>query len=130
MADDINSRVGKVENAIGKIELRLDDHEKSIEKQEAKNDEQIELNTLTKMAIKAVEENAKQTKEITHTLVLINGNITNLNKSLAELDGRVSDIESKQNVSLMVILKNIISYIAVGIGGLIFGYFAVKYKIK
>lgn len=78
------------------VEVKVDDHEKKLAKQEEKNDSQIEMNTLLKMQIEVNKEQNQQMKLFGETLTKVNENLTGLNTGMHDLNTRVTEIENNQ----------------------------------
>ncbi|PLR99657.1 hypothetical protein [Bacillus sp. T33-2] len=93
-----------------KVETKLEEHSKLLEKQQDRNNSQVELNTLLKIQIETSKEQSKQMEKFGDTLDRVNINLTNLNSKQELLDERVTGIEgnlSKQNLNLIDIIKYI-----------------------
>jgi DNA repair exonuclease SbcCD ATPase subunit len=111
-----------------KVETKVEEHEKKLEKQQDKNDVQTEWNTLLKMQIETNKNQEKQMEKFGDTLDRVNENLTNLNISqqqmkqdMSEIGSRVTDIEKNQEeikIDPLQLFKGILSYIATGIGSI------------
>jgi DNA repair exonuclease SbcCD ATPase subunit len=111
-----------------KVETKVEEHEKKLEKQQDKNDVQTEWNTLLKMQIETNKNQEKQMEKFGDTLDRVNENLTNLNISqqqmkqdMNEIGSRVTDIEKNQEdikIDPLQLFKGILSYVATGIGSI------------
>jgi predicted nucleic acid-binding Zn-ribbon protein len=119
---DINQKVAR-------LETKVEEHEKLLQKQQERNDTQTELNTLLKMQIEANKEQNETLQKFSDTLVKINKNLDNLNSKQELLDERVTGIEdslSKQNFSIVDVIK----YIGAAGIGLILAWIYTKLGIN
>lgn len=89
MAEEIIERLSA-------LEVRVDEHGKKLVKQQEKNESQIELNMLIKMAVESSKEHAKQMVKFGETLDRVNDNLSNLNSRMHDLNQRVTEIEDNQ----------------------------------
>lgn len=111
---------------LARIETKLDEHDKLLQKQQEKNDHQTELNTILKM-------NIEQMKKFGETLERVDANLTNLNNNQLKLSDRVSDIEntlSEAKKDRKGLIKSIASYLGTALGSLAVAYILYKLGIN
>jgi predicted Holliday junction resolvase-like endonuclease len=107
---------------VAKLEIKVEEHSKLLEKQQNRNDAQTELNTILKM-------NVEQMKKFGDTLERVDLSLNNLNNSQQQLGDRVSEIEgflSNQKFSMTDVLK----YLGAIVGGIILAWIYVKLGLK
>lgn len=112
----------ELQQKVAKIEVKVEEHSRLLDKQQERNDTQTELNTILRM-------NAEQMKKFGDTLERVDTSLNNLNNNQQLLGERVTEIEgflSKQKFSLVDVLK----YIGAIVGGLVVGYVATKLGVK
>lgn len=118
---------------VSKLEVKVEDHAKQLERQREKNDVQTELNTVLKL-------NVEQMKRFGETLDRVNENLTNLNNNQQkmndnqlELGERVDQIETtllEQKIDPVKLVKAIFSYLATGIGSILIAWLLWKLGIS
>jgi predicted nuclease with TOPRIM domain len=111
-----------VEERLSKLEVKVEEHSKLLDKQQERNDNQTELNTILKM-------NVEQMKKFGDTLDRVDTNLTNLNNNQMQLGERVTEIEgflSKQKFSMTDVLK----YIGAIVGGILLAWIYIKLGLK
>lgn len=127
MTDD-----GKIVERIATIETKLKEHDKQLEKQQEKNETQVELNTLLKMQIDLNKEQQIQMNKFGDTIEKVNTNLTSLNETqkqfqseLSVINTRVGAIEesSEENkIDPMKLFLKILGWSALVVGGIISAY--------
>lgn len=132
--------VEELKERIAVLEKTVDNHAKSLEKQQDRNDTQTELNTLLKLQIDTSKEQNKQMEKFGDTLENINVNLTNLNinqqqmkNDMSEIGNRVSDIErnqEEQKIDPNKLFKGILKYIFSAIGTIGIAYILYKLGIN
>lgn len=126
MSEELNEKVAR-------LEVTVMEHSKQLEKQQEKNDLQVEMNTLLRMQIEANEKQNLQMEKFGNTLDRVDKNLTNLNANQSLLDERVSGIENtlqESNINPMGVVKGSIKYVATGIGGIIIAYLLYKFGLN
>jgi len=127
VADD-----GKIVERIATIETKLKEHDKQLEKQQEKNETQVELNTLLKMQIDLNKEQQIQMNKFGDTIEKVNTNLTSLNETqkqfqseLSVINTRVGAIEEsseKNKIDPMKLFLKILGWSALVVGGIISAY--------
>lgn len=127
MTDD-----GKIVERIATIETKLKEHDKQLEKQQEKNETQVELNTLLKMQIDLNKEQQVQMNKFGDTIEKVNTNLTSLNETqkqfqseLSVINTRVGAIEEsseKIKIDPMKLFLKILGWSALVVGGIISAY--------
>ncbi|MED3792313.1 hypothetical protein AB1L07_01780 [Niallia alba] len=127
MTDD-----GKIVERIATIETKLKEHDKQLEKQQEKNETQVELNTLLKMQIDLNKEQQIQMNKFGDTIEKVNTNLTSLNETqkqfqseLSVINTRVGAIEEsseKNKIDPMKLFLKILGWSALVVGGIISAY--------
>jgi chromosome segregation ATPase len=118
---------------VAKLETKVEEHSKLLQKQQEKNDIQTELNTLLKLQIEANKEQNKTMEKFGETLNRIDTNLTHLNSKQELLDERVNGIEeslSGQKIDTVKLVKGIFSYVLTAAGGGLVLYVYIKLGIK
>lgn len=133
MPEELNEKVAK-------LEVTVKEHSKQLEKQQDKNDIQVETNTLVKMYIESVNALKDQMEKFADTLIKVNKNLDNLNSNQEQLNtnqqtltSRVDGIEEtleESKIDPMKLFKSILAYIATAIGGIILAYILFKLKLN
>lgn len=126
MPEEINEKVAK-------LEVTVNEHSKQLEKQQEKNDTQVETNTLVKMYIESVNALKEQMEKFADTIVKVNKNLDNLNNNQSVLDERVSGIEStlkESSIDTMSVFKGVLKYVATAVGSIILAYILFKFGLN
>lgn len=115
---------------IATLESKVNEHGRKLEKQEEKNETQIEIHTILKMQVETNKEQSKQMIKFGETLDKVNENLTGLNTGMQDLNNRVTEIENNQEskkIDLAVLAKTIIfKVVPTVIGAWILFYFGWK----
>lgn len=123
MAEDITEKVAR-------LETKVEEHSKSIEKMNENNDVLVEMKTILRMQTEINSETKEQIKEFGVTLNKVNENLTNLNinqqqmkTDMSEIGSRVTDIEKNQEkhkIDVFGLVKNILGYVVTAaVGGVV-----------
>ena len=126
MPEDLNEKVAR-------LEVTVQEHSKQLEKQQDKNDLQVEMNTLLKMQIESNKKQNEQMDKFGETLVKVNENLTSLNSKQSLLDERVTGIEDtlqESNINTVSIFKGILKYVVTGVGSIILAYLLYKFGLN
>lgn len=133
MAEDIIERVAK-------LETKVEEHDRSIEKMNENNDVLVEMKTILRMQTEINSETKEQIKEFGVTLNKVNENLTNLNinqqqmkTDMSEIGSRVTDIEKNQEkhkIDVFGLVKNILGYVVTAIVGGVVLWIYMKLGIK
>lgn len=86
---------GQIVERIATIETKLKEHDKLLEKQQEKNESQVELNTLLKMQIELNKEQQTQMNKFGETIDKVNTNLTNLNTTQSQLQSELTQINTR-----------------------------------
>lgn len=81
---------------IALLEGKVEEHGRKLEKQEEKNETQIEIHTILKMQVETNKEQAQQMSKLGETLDKVNENLSGLNTGMQDLNSRVTEIENNQ----------------------------------
>jgi chromosome segregation ATPase len=129
-----------VNERLTKLETKVEEHSKLLDKQQDRNEILIEMKTLLKMQTDVNSEQNKQMKEFNDTLQNVNENLTNLNISqqqmkidMNEIGNRVEEIEKKADehkIDPMKVIKQFLSYLATAVGSIAIAYIIWKLGIK
>lgn len=133
MAEDITEKVAR-------LETKVEEHSKSIEKMNENNDVLVEMKTILRMQTEINSETKEQIKEFGVTLNKVNENLTNLNinqqqmkTDMSEIGSRVTDIEKNQEkhkIDVFGLVKNILGYVVTAIVGGVVLWIYMKLGIK
>lgn len=117
---------------IATIEAKVDEHSRLLEKQQEKNESQVELNTLLKMQIDLNKEQQIQMSKFGDTIEKVNINLTSLNETqkqfqteLTQINTRVGAIEDSSDNNKIEPIKlflKILGWAALVVGGIISAY--------
>jgi ABC-type transporter Mla subunit MlaD len=128
--EDVNEKLIEMAKSITKIEMKIDEHDKLLQKQQDKNEAQTELNTILKM-------NVEQMKKITETLDRVDTNLTNLNNKQENFNERLTDVESnikeqnnEQNINSNKVFKGVLLEVGRGVATIIVMYMLFKFGIS
>jgi predicted nucleic acid-binding Zn-ribbon protein len=133
LAEELYSKVSKIEATISKMETIIDEHSRLLDRQQNKNEVQTELNTLLRLQIEANKEQSKQLEKFGDTLDRIDTNLTNLNNSQQSLGERVSEIEgimSDQKIDTVKLVKSIFAYVLTAAGGILLTILYIRIGLK
>lgn len=95
LENNLDSRVGKIEIALGKLEVVTQDHKEEIK---SLKDDNVLLHRLTinqETLTQLVKDNQENMKEFSSTINNVNLNLTRLNASSDELRSDVNNLESE-----------------------------------
>lgn len=133
LAEDITEKVAR-------LETKVEEHSKSIEKMNENNDVLVEMKTILRMQTEINSETKEQIKEFGVTLNKVNENLTNLNinqqqmkTDMSEIGSRVTDIEKNQEkhkIDVFGLVKNILGYVVTAIVGGVVLWIYMKLGIK
>lgn len=117
---------------IATIEAKVDEHSRLLEKQQEKNESQVELNTLLKMQIDLNKEQQIQMSKFGDAIEKVNINLTSLNETqkqfqteLTQINTRVGAIEDSSDNNKIEPIKlflKILGWAALVVGGIISAY--------
>jgi hypothetical protein len=129
-----------VNERLTKLETKVEEHTKLLDKQQDRNEILIEMKTLLKMQTDVNVEQNKQMKEFNDTLQNVNENLTNLNINqqqmkidMNEIGDRVEEIEKKADehkIDPMKVVKSVMSYLGTAVGSIIVAYILWKFGIN
>ena len=94
-SEQIVTESGQIVERIATIETKLKEHDKLLEKQQEKNESQVELNTLLKMQIELNKEQQTQMNKFGETIDKVNTNLTNLNTTQSQLQSELTQINTR-----------------------------------
>lgn len=123
MAEELNVRVSR-------LEAKVDEHSKSIERQVEKNDTLTRLVTLVELQTDINKKQTEQMDKFDRTLNKVNTNLDGLNRNLETLDHRVEKLESDDSdrkIDLGKLFKHILW---TAIPTLIVTYLLIKFGMK
>jgi chromosome segregation ATPase len=136
-----------VNERITKLETKVEEHTKLLDKQQDRNEILIEMKTLLQMQTDVNAEQNKQMREFGTTLNNVNDNLTNLNISqqqfktdmneiktdMNEIGSRVEEIEKKADehkIDPVKVFLKILGFIGTIVGGAIAAYVYIKLGLK
>jgi chromosome segregation ATPase len=129
-----------VNERLTKLETKVEEHTKLLDKQQDRNEILIEMKTLLKMQTDVNAEQNKQMREFSTTLNNVNDNLTNLNISqqqlktdMNEIGNRVEEIEKKADehkIDPMKIFKSIMLYLGTAVSSILIAYIIWRLGIK
>lgn len=133
MAEDITEKVAR-------LETKVEEHSKSIEKMNENNDVLVEMKTILRMQTEINSETKEQIKEFGVTLNKVNENLTNLNinqqqmkTDMSEIGSRVTDIEKNQEkhkIDVFGLMRSILGYVVTAAVGGVVLWIYMKLGIK
>lgn len=99
------------EQRLTKLETKVNEHSRQLEKQEDKNDTLTRLVTLVEMQTEVNRDQTEQMKKFDITLNKVNTNLNGLNRNLETIDKRVEQLEANDNerkLDLGKLLKDVL----------------------
>jgi DNA-directed RNA polymerase specialized sigma subunit len=128
--EGVNEKLTEIEKSISKIETKIEEHDKLLQKQQDKNESQTELNTILKM-------NVEQMKKITEAIERMDSSISNLGNKQDNFNERLTDVESnikeqnnEQNINTNKVFKGILLEVGRGIATIIVMYMLLRFGIS